>query len=130
MLDFGVSVAVLGVIDTPAVTVTITLDVLLSESVAATTSVTFGVAPAGYAPELASMVPPDALVFSDHVMPLALPPLAMNASEPFGGVVGMAGLIARPPPTDTLTLATLPSESETETVSTVTAVGPALYAPV
>jgi hypothetical protein len=67
------------------------------------------------------------LVEIDHVKAIPLPPVTVNAIDPFGGVDGVAGVIAAPPPTETFTLAVLPSESVTFTMSTTPVVGPAVY---
>ena len=115
-----------GVIVTPAPTETSTVALLPSESVTWTVSFTFGFAPAWYAPVDAADGPAR-VVRHDRPGEAAFRflPSPVNATLPCGGVEGAAGVIATPPPTETFTLAVLPSASATCTVSTTAPVLPA-----
>jgi hypothetical protein len=53
--------------------------------------VTFGVAPAVYAPVPPLIDPPEAFVDSDQVKPVPVPPLAVNVWLPRGGTFAVAG---------------------------------------
>ena len=61
------------------------VEVLLSESVTCTLSLTLPVGPARYTPVVGPMLPPEWLVESDQVKPLPLPPLAVKVRVPLGG---------------------------------------------
>jgi hypothetical protein len=74
----GEADALAGEMETPAVTETLRVVVLESESVTLTTSVTLPVAPAVYAPVEALTVPPEALVTRAQVYPLPDPPEAVR----------------------------------------------------
>ena len=76
------------------------------------------------------MLAPEPFVVRLNTKPLPLPPDALKVWLPRGARLGLAGDSVSPPPTDTLALALLPSESVTLTTSVVLAVGPAVYAPV
>jgi hypothetical protein len=125
-LALGASVAVAGVIDTPAVTVMLTVAVFPSESTTWTTSVTLPVAPAVYRPLPESIVPPESLATNDQAYPLALPPAAANVQLAFGASVTDAGEIDTPAVTVTFTVAVFPSESVTRTMSVTPPVAPAV----
>jgi hypothetical protein len=59
------------------------------------------------------MEPPEALVASDQVKPVALPPEAAKVRLPLGGVEAVAGEMDTPAVTATLRVAVLPRESVT-----------------
>jgi hypothetical protein len=128
-LSLGASVAVAGVIDTPAVTVTLTVAVFPRESVTRTTSVTLPMEPAVYSPVAPSIVAPEALAASDHAQLDWLPPAAVNVWLAFGASVTADGVIDTPAVTVTLTVAAFPSESTTWTTSVTLPVEPAVYWP-
>src|SRR5215471_12449915 len=100
-----------GLMVTAAPTATLAVALLPSESTTRTTSVTLPVAPAVYRPVDESIEPPEALVCSDQAKPLPEPPEAMNMTVPLGAAVAGEGTMTMPPPTETLVVATLPSES-------------------
>ncbi|CAN5771792.1 hypothetical protein BH09MYX1_BH09MYX1_67280 [soil metagenome] len=99
---------VVGVMVKLGPTATVVVAELLSESFTWTVSVTPPVVPATYLP-FESNVAPDGFSCRLHTYPLPLPPTMLNEMVPFVLVLGLTGLMARPPPTDTFTSATLPS---------------------
>ena len=72
------------------------------------------------------MLPPEALVVSEKVMPVPLPPEALKALVPRGATLVELGLRLSPPPTEMLAVALFPSESVTVTTSVALGVGPAV----
>jgi hypothetical protein len=113
-----------------AVTWTETVAAFPSESTTWTTSVTPPVAPAWYAPDAASIDPPEALVASDQSHPVPLPPEAVNAFDAPGASEAELGAIETPAVMVTAAVAAFPSESTTRTTSAAPPVAPARYAPV
>ena len=110
-LPLGARETVAGEMDAPAVTVTVLVATLPSESVARTTSVALPVGPAMYAPVLVARVAPEAFVASDQVQPAPLPPDAVNVWLPLGASDTVAGEMDAPALTVTLAVAVFPSES-------------------
>src|SRR5690348_1350513 len=76
------------------------------------------------------MLPPDALVGSDQVKPVPLPPAAAKVMLPLVVTLAVAGEIETPAVTATFLVAVFPSDSVTWTVSVTPPVAPALYSPV
>ena len=93
-----------------------------------TLSETSPVRPAVYPPP-GVIEPPDGRSSADQTYPALLPPDAVNVRLAPGARVGAFCPTTRPPPTDTSAVATLPSASCTDTVSTRAPVAPATYAP-
>ena len=128
-LPSGATLAVAGVIVTPALTVIVAVALFPSESVTVTTSVVLPVDPAVYAPVVPLTLPLDPFVVSVYVNPLPLPPLALKLRAPRGATVVVAGLMLTPVPTAIVAVALFPSVSVTLMTSVVLAIDPAVYAP-
>jgi hypothetical protein len=127
---FGATLALGGLTLMPGPMETEIVALLPSESTTFTTSVTFGAAPAVYAPVPALMLPPEGADGIDHMKPVPLPPDAENATPPRGGALGVAGRMDTPAPTEMVAVVLLPTESVTLTTSVWFGVAPAVYAPV
>ena len=125
----GATLAVAGVIVTPALTVIVAVALFPSASVTLTTSVVLPVEPAVYAPVVPLTLPPEPFVVRVYVKPVPLPPDALKLRAPRGATVVVAGLMLTPAPTAIVAVALFPRESVTLMTSVVLAVDPAVYAP-
>ena len=65
------------------------------------------------------MLAPEPSVVSAKVKPTPLPPEALNVRAPRGATVGADGVMVRPPPTEMVAVAVLPSESVAVTTKEV-----------